>query len=87
MIEDKSIGKVVHAVMVLGYKRATKYVSPTLIVRATSRLKPRRNKRTHEMVLTIGKPNWHERQYIANFMKTNNGCVPYELVVKNWKSK
>lgn len=60
---------VVMACMEVGAKKAVKYVAPDLIVRATSRCwygkkAPRKNARTHEIVLTIGKPNYAERRYI-----------------------
>ncbi len=44
-------------------RRATAYVSPNKIVRATRKFKERKGGNI-EMVLTIGKPNFSEREVI-----------------------
>lgn len=60
------VAYVVQAIMNGGTVRATKYVSNKLIIRATRRLfqgKIAKNGEI-EMVLTIGKPNYLEREFI-----------------------
>ena len=48
-----------------GYaRRATKYLDDHTIVRATRRGSVRKNARTDELVLTVGKPNYRERKFI-----------------------
>jgi hypothetical protein len=69
---DREVESVVSAVTVGGAYRATKYVSPKLIVRATRRYGKHRKpnlgtvNRSCELdiVLTIGRPNYAERQFI-----------------------
>ena len=47
-----------------GVYRATKFLSEELVVKMTRRHKKRSRGRCHEAVLTIGKPNYAERQFI-----------------------
>ena len=47
-----------------GAKRATKYFSEKLIVRATRRSGLDKRHSTVEILFTIGKPNYRERQFI-----------------------
>lgn len=46
--------------------KATKFISPKLIVRATRKLYGKKIIKNHniEITLTIGKPNWAEREFI-----------------------
>ena len=45
-------------------KKASYIISPVLTITGTRRCKTRKNDRTVEMVLTIGKPNFANRQFI-----------------------
>lgn len=57
--------------------RATLYVSPLETVKVTSRnRKPRHG--NLELVVTIGRPNWHERQRIKQFNKVKE---PYPVKI------
>lgn len=47
-----------------GAKKATKYLGPDLVVKATRRHKADRRARTVELVLTAGKPNYAERKFV-----------------------
>mgnify|MGYP001605604686 CR=1 FL=1 len=51
-----------------GIFRATKYISPALVVKATrQRYKGKlltRSARQETILVTIGKPNWRERRFI-----------------------
>lgn len=49
--------------------KATKYVSPTMTVKATRHGRPRRNEKKITMVLTIGRPNYAERRFIKDCRK------------------
>ena len=61
---SRHVAKVIDSVMV--YKRATKYLSETFIVRAVRRCyRGKIRKRDNiEILLTIGKSNYAERQFI-----------------------
>lgn len=49
--------------------RATVYVSPKFTVKATRRSKLRKGDKQQEFVVTIGRPNWHERERVRQFEK------------------
>jgi hypothetical protein len=51
-------------------KRATKYLSDKVVVKATRRGTPRKGSNL-EMVLTVGKPNFKERNFIKACKKAN----------------
>jgi len=68
--QSKFITEVIEAVLAGDAHRAKKYVSDKLIVRATRKLyggKP--DKAKVEIMLTIGKPNFKEREFIKMFKK------------------
>jgi hypothetical protein len=48
--------------------RVTIYVSPKKTVKVTRRSRIRRRE-NQEFIVTIGTPNWHERQRIKQFIK------------------
>lgn len=77
-ISRSAINRVVLACLEVGAKQARIHLSPDLVVRATRRFKPdKRNCRT-EILLTIGKPNYAERDFVKRCRKAN---VPFPI----WK--
>lgn len=75
---EKYYCQVIEAVLQDKVFRATKYVSPTLIVRATrkkytygGKVSLRGGATNAEMILTIGKPNYAEREFIKACKKAN----------------
>ena len=62
--EQYAVLAVVAACDEKGIKTATVYMSVREVVRATNKRKPRKGQ-NREIILTIGKPNCAERQYIA----------------------
>lgn len=79
------LGDVVGQIM-LGAKRATKYVSPTLVYKATARHRIRRGARTVEMVVTIGKPNYAEREFIKVAKKAGETFPIKKVQIKAWRA-
>jgi len=60
--------------VVMGDKivKATKYISPKLIIRAVRKCYHKKiSKGNIEISLTIGKPNWAEREFIKLCQKEN----------------
>ena len=57
-------------------KRATKFISHDLIVKATYRFKFDKRSRSHNIVLTVGHPNYAERKFIAGRVKEG---VPFPV--------
>jgi len=45
-------------------RRATVYLAPDLVVTAAAHGKPHRRQRSTSVVVTVGKPNFRERQFI-----------------------
>ena len=70
-----------------GSKRATKYISPALTLKATRRHKPRRGERAVEVLLTIGKPNYAERQFIADCKKAGVPFPVRKVQLKAWSGR
>jgi hypothetical protein len=60
-----AIHRVVEACLEVGARKAEIYLSPVLVVRAARRHKPDKRNRITEIVLTIGAPNYAEREFIA----------------------
>ena len=54
-----AVTQVIEVLMRTDAKRATKFITPRLIVRAT-----RRSRKSTEFVLKIGSPNYLEREFI-----------------------
>jgi hypothetical protein len=68
-----------------GAKRATKYISEKLVVKATVRNRERRGLHT-ELVFTIGRPNYAEREFIKECKKAGES-FPVKKVQIQWPKK
>jgi hypothetical protein len=68
MMMSDVVGVVVDQVL-MGAKKATKYISPGEVVKATYQGKRRKNSRTHTVVVTVGAPNYLERVFIKKAQK------------------
>lgn len=73
---SKAVTDVVEHTQRFGYKRATKYLSPKLTVKAARQHRPRRNERSVTVVVTIGRPNYVERTFISQCKKAG---VPFPV--------
>lgn len=69
-----------------GKRRATQYLSPSLVIKAARRHKPRRNERTVEIVLTVGKPNYAEREFIKLAKKSGELFPVKRVQFKEWRA-
>ena len=70
--EYKTVATLVEMLEVGGAWRAVKYLTPKRVIRATARLnhgRPRRKTANVEVLITIGRPNYRERQFIATCLK------------------
>lgn len=54
-------------------RKATKYLSSTLVVKATRQFKPSARDRSETFVVTYGKPNYAEREAIKKSQKSKLG--------------
>ena len=65
-----NVGKVIGAAIKTGSYKATKYVSPRYVIRATRRHKIDRRDSRVEFVVTLGAPNYLERDFIKECQKS-----------------
>jgi len=64
-MKTKYIAQVAELVLYSGYYRATKFVSDEFTVKATRQFKPDKRDRQESFIVTVGKPNYKERKFIA----------------------
>jgi hypothetical protein len=83
----RPVSQVVHRLIESGARTATKFVSPTMTIRATHRAKPRRGAKKVELVLTIGRPNHEARQVIARAKKAGESFPLKGIRLKPWPKK
>ena len=69
--ELKHVNQVVSIVLGRYASKATKYISPTRVVKATRRFGKQKRARTMEIIVTMGAPNYAERKFIKLFEKAN----------------
>lgn len=72
--------------------KATKYISPNLIVRAVRKTYKSSGKKPDmrmniEMTLTVGKPNYVEREFVALCKKAKEPFPVKKIQLKLWKKK
>lgn len=64
---------VVASLMLMGAKSATEFIEPNLIARASRRtFKGRMMRGNLEIVLTIGRPNSKEKEFVKSCKKAND---------------
>lgn len=83
-VSMSAVSSVVEAVLRFKIHRATKYISPKLVVRATVPLlygKRRMDSKT--LVLTIGTPNFLERKFIKTLIKAKEPFPVKRVIFKN----
>ena len=61
-ISRSDIARVIEAVMLSDVKKATKYIAPDFVINATRRKYS--STRHTEILLTIGRPNFAQRQFV-----------------------
>lgn len=84
MIGQEFVGHVVECARLYRAHKATKFVSPKLVVRATQKLErgkvPKRG--NVEIVLTIGRPNFVERRFIKACQKAGETFPVRKVQIK-----
>jgi hypothetical protein len=82
-ITRKSISDLAEIILEGGAVKATKYFSDKLIVRATRRTYGGKIvKGNTEIVLTIGKPNYEEREFIKKCKRTGDPFPVKKIQIK-----
>lgn len=85
-VVDRAVARVVGAV-VAGAKHAVVYVSPRFTVKATRVFRPRGDERSVEMVLTMGRPNYAERQFIKDYRKAGEKFPVRKIQVRGYEPR
>lgn len=78
----KSLAKIVELVLCDGAKKATRYYAENYTVKATLKGKPRKNERQREILLTIGRPNYAERDFISKCKKAGEPFPVRKVQIK-----
>ncbi len=65
-----------------GAKKATQYISPTEVAKATRHGKIDRRARIVTMVFTVGRPNYEEREFIKKCKKAGEPFPVKKIQVK-----
>lgn len=78
------LGEVVFEALDKTVKTATKYVSPNMTIKATRR---QQSRKAIEVVVTIGKPNYAERQFIKACKKAGEPFPVKKIQLKYKKGK
>lgn len=73
----------VTACLVLGAKKATAYISPTLVVKMSRVFEMDGRERSVNMVLTVGSPNYTEKEFIALCNKARDP-FPVKKIQLKW---
>lgn len=81
---QRAIPQVVSLVLLNRINKATKYISPTLVVRATVPLEKGKYPRYPKtLVLTIGRPNFLERKLVKVLQKAKEPFPVKKIILKN----
>jgi len=84
-IARKDIARVVEATLGLGARRATVFLGPKQVVRATRRHKPDGRANYVELVLTVGVPNYREREFVRACQKAGEPFPVKKIQLKWYK--
>ena len=68
-------------------QQATKYLTPTLIARVTRRFKHRARDRRQEFVVTVGEPNYREREFIRDCRRAGESFPVKRVILKHARPK
>ncbi len=80
-----AIAKVAESVLEDGVKKATCFLSKDFVVRAVRGLKPDKRSRCHSFLVTFGKPNFGERQFIKSCIKAGEPIPVRKVQLKFFK--
>ncbi len=88
MLTPQVVGVVTQLALGPGVYRATKFLGPDLVVRATRPHKYDRRNRSNTVIVTVGKPNYREREFIKACKKAGEPLPVKKIQIKRpkgWK--
>lgn len=68
-------------------RRATVYVGPELTVKATRQRRPAKRSRGETLLVTVGKPNYREREFIKACRKANEPFPVKRVQLQHFPAK
>ncbi len=80
-----AIAKVSSCLLETKAKKATCFLSKDFVVRAVRGLKPDKRSRSHSFLVTFGKPNFAERQFIKSCIKAGEPIPVRKVQLKFFK--
>lgn len=83
----KAVDQVVTVLRAGDARRATKYLSPKLVVSVCRRHKPDKRAKYEEFVLKIGVPNYEEREFIRKCKKAGEPFPVKKIQVRDWPKR
>jgi hypothetical protein len=83
----KAICQAVGACHFEGVRKATVFLRKDFTVKAARRHRPHKNSRTIEVMLTVGRPNYAERQFIRACQKAGEPLPVRKVQLKQWPKK
>ncbi len=86
---SKACAELVECILVGGSYKSTKYLNEKLTVKATRKRyggKILKRMKTVDIILTIGKPNYEEREFIKRW-KFGDGKFPINGIVSKYMDK
>jgi hypothetical protein len=86
-IPRNAVRNCVDGIMKNGARTATVFAGPNLIIRATRRFRPNARERTIDIYLTIGQPNYREREFIRACKKAGEPIPVRKVQFKFYAAK
>lgn len=85
-IDARVFGQVAREVLG-GARKATKFLSPTLTVKAARRHKPDKRATREEILFTVGAPNYAERRFIKLCRKAGEPFPVKKIQIQPYQAK
>jgi hypothetical protein len=86
-IPRNAISRAVITLIESGAKRATVFIDKNTVVSACRRLKPNKRARSVDIVLKLGQPNYREREFIADCVKSGEPLPVRKVQLKFYPKK
>lgn len=86
-VKVKDVAQVIDALLCSEKKRVTKFVAPNITVKATRLHKPDRRDRAETYVVSIGRPNYQEREFIKDCKKAGEPFPVRNLIFQDFPVK
>lgn len=86
-IPRNAIAEVIEVLTTTGARKTTKFLDEKTIVRATHQRKPSKRDVTTTIILTMGRPNFRERQFIKACKRAREPFPVRKIQLKHYPAK